>query len=54
MQEEKLQTAVLCLCYCSLVEYLALASLMNFLAQLSDRIHQGGRRQTNIGGAAGS
>ena len=39
MQEEKLQTSVLCHCYCVLVEYLALAGLMNFLAQLSDKIH---------------
>ena len=38
-REEKLQTSVPCLCYCFLVEYLALAGLMNFLAQLSDKIH---------------
>ena len=39
--EEKLQTSVPCLCYCFLVEYeyLALAGWMNFLAQLSDKIH---------------
>ena len=36
-REEKLQTSVPCLCF--LVEYLALAGLMNFLAQLSDKIH---------------
>ena len=39
MPEEKLPTSLHCLCYCFLVEYLALAGLMNFLAQLSDRIH---------------
>ena len=38
-REEKLQTSVPCLCCCFLVEYLALAGLMNFLAQLSDKIH---------------
>ena len=38
-REEKLQTSVARLCYCFLVEYLALAGLMNFLAQLSDKIH---------------
>ena len=38
-REEKVQTSVPCLCYCFLVEYLALAGLMNFLAQLSDKIH---------------
>ena len=39
MKEEKLQTSVLGHCYCFLVEYLAVAGLMNFLTQLSDRIH---------------
>ena len=39
MQEEKLQTSVLCRCYFVLVEYLAMAGLMNFLAQSSNRIH---------------
>ena len=39
MQEEELQTSVVCFCYCFLAAYLALAGLMNFLAQLSDRIH---------------
>ena len=38
MQEQKLQTSVLCHCYCFLAEFLALAGL-NLLAQLSDRIH---------------
>ena len=39
MQEEELQTSVVCFCYCFLAAYLALAGLMIFLAQLSDRIH---------------
>ena len=38
MQEEELQTSVLCHCYCFLLAYLALAGQMNLLAQLSDRI----------------
>jgi len=38
MQEEELQTSVLCHC-CFSVEYHALAGLMNLLAQLSDRRH---------------
>ena len=36
-QEEELQTSLLCYCYCFLVEYLALAGLMNLLAQLVDK-----------------
>ena len=39
MQEEELQTSVLCYPYCFWVEYLALAGLMNHLAQLSKREH---------------
>ena len=39
MQEEVLQTSLLCHYYCFLVEYLALAGLMNLLAQLSDTIY---------------
>ena len=39
MPEEELQTSVVCFSYCFLAAYLALAGLMNFLAQLSDRIH---------------
>ena len=38
MQEEELQTSVLCHCYCFFLAYLALAGLMNLLAQLLDRI----------------
>ena len=32
-------TSDLCHCYCFLVEYLALAGLMNFLDQISNKIH---------------
>ena len=40
MQEDELQTSVLYHISCFLfAEYLALAGLMNLLAQLSDRIH---------------
>ena len=35
MLEEELQLSVLCYCYCFLVEFLALAGMMNLLAQLS-------------------
>ena len=38
IDQEELQTSVLCHCCCFLAEYLALASL-NLQAQLSDRIH---------------